>query len=166
MSRDGSVAPKERINIKFIPATGGKDAEVELPFKTVILGDFTGRKDDTPVEQRPAIGIDKESFASVMKEMGLERTVQVPNVLSDNDPDAQLTATLKFDSMRDFSPDAVAQQVPELRKLVELRDALTALKGPLGNMPAFRKALSEIVEDPARRALLEQQLKKKADVED
>src|SRR5262245_52939005 len=29
--KDGSVAPKERINIKYIPNTGGQQAETELP---------------------------------------------------------------------------------------------------------------------------------------
>ena len=158
MARDGSVAPKERINVKFVPATGGQQAEVELPLKMVVLGDFTGRDSDTPVEQRKAIDIDKNTFGSVMKEMDLERTIEVANVLNDTDPDATLRTTLKFASLQDFAPDSVAQQVPELRKLVELREALTALKGPLGNMPAFRKALSEIVEDPMRRAELIEQL--------
>lgn len=158
MARDGCVAPKERINVKFVPATGGQQAEAELPLKMVVLGDFTGRDSDTPVEQRKAIDIDKNTFGSVMKEMDLERTIEVANVLNDTDPDATLRTTLKFASLQDFAPDSVAQQVPELRKLVELREALTALKGPLGNMPAFRKALSEIVEDPMRRAELIEQL--------
>ncbi len=158
MARDGSVAPKERINVKFVPATGGQQAEVELPLKMVILGDFTGRASEVPVEQRKAIDIDKNTFGSVMKDMGLERTIDVANVLNDNDPDATLRTTLKFESLQDFAPDSIAQQVPELRKLVDLREALTALKGPLGNMPAFRKVLSEIVEDPLRRAELVEQL--------
>lgn len=36
----GSVAPKERINIKYVPATDGEQAEVELPHKMLVLGDF------------------------------------------------------------------------------------------------------------------------------
>jgi len=41
---------------------------------------------------------------------------------------------------------------------LELREALTALKGPLGNMPAFRKALSGLLDDPDQRATLLEQL--------
>lgn len=151
MAKRASVAPKERINIRYIPATGDQQAEIELPLKTVILGDFKGVADDSPLEERQTVSIDKNTFASVLKEMGLSRQFEVQNRLQDDDPDATLQVELDFEALSDFSPDAVAQKVPEVRKLVELRDALTALKGPLGNMPQFRKALAEIVEDPDRR---------------
>ncbi len=146
-----SVAPKERINIRFVPATGDQQEEIELPLKTVILGDFKGVADDSPVEERKAVSIDKNTFTSVMKEMELHRQFEVSNKLQDDDPDATLNISLDFETLSDFKPDAVAQKVPELRKLVELRDALSALKGPLGNMPQFRKALSEMMDDPEKR---------------
>ncbi|WP_277185712.1 type VI secretion system contractile sheath small subunit, partial [Caballeronia sp. BR00000012568055] len=57
----------------------------------------------------------------------------VPNRLEANaDPDAQIAMNLKFDSIDDFSPDAIVEKVPELRQMIALRDALKALKGPLG----------------------------------
>jgi type VI secretion system protein ImpB len=154
MPKQGSVAPRERINVKFVPATGGQQAEVELPLKMVVLGDFSGCPDDSPLEARQAVEIDKNTFDSVMREMRLERNVEVRNVLAEADPDATLRASLKFDALHDFLPDSIAQQVPELRMLIDLREALTALKGPLGNMPSFRKALEELVEDPVRRQAL------------
>ena len=45
-----------------------------------------------------------------------------------------LGISLKIESMADFSPDNIAKQVPELNKLLELREALLALKGPMGNI--------------------------------
>jgi type VI secretion system protein ImpB len=55
----------------------------------------------------------------------------------------------------DFSPDSIARQVPELKKLIELREALVALKGPLGNVPSFRSKLQELLDnDSAREKLL------------
>jgi len=56
---------------------------------------------------------------------------------------------LKFDSMKDFAPEEVARQVPELKQLLELLAALQALKGPLGNLPAFRKKLQALLESEA-----------------
>jgi type VI secretion system protein ImpB len=48
-SKDGSVAPKERINIKYVPATGDQQAETELPLKMFVVGDFKGQAEETPI---------------------------------------------------------------------------------------------------------------------
>ncbi len=58
----------------------------------------------------------------------------------------------------DFSPDNIAKQVPQLNKLLELREALLALKGPMGNIPAFRNKLQELIADPNARETLEKEL--------
>ena len=59
---------------------------------------------------------------------------------------------LRINSMKDFNPASLVDQVPEMKKLMELRDALMALKGPLGNAPAFRKAIESVLEDDDSRA--------------
>ena len=64
-SKDGSVAPKERINIKYVPATGDQQAETELPLKMFVVGDFKGQAEETPIEDRKAISVDKNNFRSV-----------------------------------------------------------------------------------------------------
>lgn len=163
--REGSVAPKERINVKFVPAVGDQVDEVELPMKMVVLGDFNGRPDDAPVEERKAVSIDKNSFASVLKDMDLSRTLEVDDQLSDEEQDATIRVQLNFEQLSDFNPDAIARQVPELNKLVELRDALSALKGPLGNMPQFRRALADLVQDPAKREQMLSELGDRSDAE-
>jgi len=150
MADNGSVAPKERVNIVFKPATGGAQEEVELPFKMLMLGDYTGRADDTPLEDRKTVSVDKDNFGDVMRSHELNTTFSVKNTLTGEDGD-ELPVNLKFDSLRDFEPESVANQVPELQKLMELRNALTALKGPLGNVPAFRRKLEAMVQDDDTR---------------
>jgi type VI secretion system protein ImpB len=57
--------------------------------------------------------------------------------------------------MKDFGPEAIVEQVPELKRLLELREALRALKGPLSNVPEFRKKIQELIKDEdARQRLL------------
>ncbi len=158
MSKDSSVAPKERINVKFVPATGDANEEIELPMKTVVLGDFTGRQDDRPLEERDAVSIDKNNFDQVLKEMGIDKNLVVSNKLTD-EQESVLQVNLKIDSMEDFRPDHVAKQVPEIKSLVDLRDALTALKGPLGNMPDFRRALNDLISDPEMQKKIAEELK-------
>ncbi|MBO4295688.1 MAG: type VI secretion system contractile sheath small subunit [Desulfovibrio sp.] len=154
MAKEGSVAPKERVNIVYRPATGNAKEEVELPLKLVVLGDFTLRPDDRMVEDRAPVSIDKDNFNDVMKGQGLGLKFSVPNKLTD-EPDAQMAVDLKFESLKDFEPDAIVQKVPELAKMMELREVLKALKGPLANVPEFRKKLQELVGDEdARKKVL------------
>ncbi len=154
MSRDGSVAPKERINIRYVPATGDASEEIELPLSTLVVGDFTGRDDETPIEDRDPVNIDKDNFNSVLNAYSPNVKVNVANRLS-NEEGAQLGVDLTFNNMKDFSPESVARKVPELNSLLELREALVALKGPLGNVPAFRKKIAQVLEsEEARNQLL------------
>jgi len=152
MASDGSVAPKERVNIVYRPATGDARAEVELPLKLLVLGDFTLRDDDTPLEDMKPISVDKDNFNDVLKGQKLSLDLAVPNRLDANaDPDAVLAVNLKFDSIDDFSPDAIVEKVPELQKMIALREALKALKGPLGNIPDFRRKVQDLIGDESVR---------------
>lgn len=151
MAKEGSVAPKERINVTFKPATGNAQEEIELPLKLMVLGDFTQRADDRKIEERRPISIDKNSFDEVLAKQELSLSMGVPNRLSDEAADEDLAVQLKINSMKDFNPASLVEQVPELKKLMELRDALVALKGPLGNAPAFRKAIESVLADDDSR---------------
>ncbi len=157
MAKEASIAPKERVNIVYRPATGNAQEEVELPLKLMVLGDFTLRADDRMVEDRTPINIDKDTFNDVMRSQSLGLTINVPNRLTD-ETDAQMAIDLKFDSLKDFEPDAIVQMVPELARMMELREALKALKGPLSNVPDFRKKLQELVGDENTRTKVLQEL--------
>jgi len=41
-----------------------------------------------------------------------------------------------------------------MKKLMDLRQSLISLKGPLGNVPAFRKAIESAISDEAEREKL------------
>ena len=157
MAKEGSVAPKERVNIVYRPATGDAQEEVELPLKVVVMGDFTGQSDDRPLEDREPINIDKDNFNEVLKAQDIGVSVTVPNKIS-GEPDEDMSVELKFESIKDFGPEAIAEKVPELNRLMELRKSLGSLKGPLSNLPAFRKKIQELVKDEAAREKLLKEL--------
>jgi type VI secretion system protein ImpB len=159
MAKEITVAPKERINIKYVPSTNGQQEEVELPLKLLVTGDFKGRPEDCALEDRQPISVNKETFDSVLREQNLSSEIQVQDRLSESAAaDAMLPLSLQFRSLEDFSPDSIARQVPELQKLLELREALVALKGALGNIPAFRAKIAELVSDDEARARLVSEL--------
>jgi type VI secretion system protein ImpB len=153
MGKETSVAPKERVNIVYRPATGDAKAEVELPNKLLVVGDFTGQPDDRQVEDRQPVAVDKDNFDDVLKGQQLKIDMSVRNTLSE-DTEARMAVHLDVNTLKDFSPEAVAEAVPELRQLLEIREALKTLKGPLANVPDFRRKIQEIVKDDAARAKL------------
>src|SRR5690606_12177369 len=157
MGKEGSVAPKERVNITYKPATGDQQEEVELRLRIIMMGDYTGKADDTPLEERKPINIDKDNFNDVMGEQKLGLNMNVADKLSGDDK-AEMAVSLNFKSMKDFTPEGIAEQVPELRQLMQLRNALTALKGPLGNLPKFRKKIQGLLGDDGARERLMKEL--------
>ncbi|ESE87306.1 hypothetical protein SEH50133_13930 [Salmonella enterica subsp. houtenae serovar 50:g,z51:- str. 01-0133] len=58
----GSIAPKERVNIKFQPKTENQTAEVELPLNLLVTGDLTGGRDDTQLDERQPVAISRNNF--------------------------------------------------------------------------------------------------------
>ncbi|AZL84456.1 type VI secretion system contractile sheath small subunit [Aliivibrio salmonicida] len=154
MSKDGSVAPKERINVTFKPSSGDAAEALELPLKMMVLGDFTLQQDDRKLEDRKPLNIDKSNFNDVIEKQDLNIEFGVKNRLQD-DENEEIPVNLSFKNMTDFDPSSIVEQVPELKGLMDLREALVSLKGPLGNVPAFRKAIEDaLVNDEAREKLL------------
>ncbi|SQC36475.1 VC_A0107 family type VI secretion protein [Helicobacter fennelliae] len=142
---DGSSAPKERINITYKAKTNGQEADVELPLKLMVMTNLTGGADKLPLEEREILQVNKVNFSQVMQKLDISSKFSVKNTLGTGAE--ELSINLKISSMKDFSPDSIAKQIPELNKLMQLREALVALKGPMGNIPDFRKAVLTALKD-------------------
>jgi len=153
MAKESTVAPKERVNIVYKPATGDSQEEVELPLKQLVLGEFTDKFSDKRLEDRKSSSIDKDNFNDVLSAYDVKVDLAVNNKLVD-EPDAEMNISLDFKSMKDFGPEAIAGKVPELEKIIKLRDALLALKGPLSNIPEFRNKIQSLIQDDSQREQL------------
>jgi type VI secretion system protein ImpB len=157
MAQQKPVAPKERVNIVHKTTVGGAQEEVELPLRIVVTGDFTQREDSRAVEDRAPIRVDKDGFGAVLSSQDLSLTLVVTDRLS-GESGATRDLALRFGSLEDFTPEGVAAQVPEFRSLLELREALVALRGPLANQRAFRQKVEALITDRARRERLLREL--------
>jgi type VI secretion system protein ImpB len=148
-----SESPKERINVTYKPATGDQSAEIEIPYKVTVLGEFNPNEESKPVEDKKVININKNNFNDVLKHQKLSLSFSVDNKLIDEEG-SSLNVNLNLNSMKDFSPENIVENVDEIKKLMELRQSLVALKGPLGNIPAFRKAIENTISDAQEREKL------------
>lgn len=156
--REGSVAPKERVNICYKPATDGSPEDVELPLRILMVGDFSGQQDARAIEERKPIDINKENFSDVMAAQRLKAEIQVPNHVAPAGEGAEMNIKLDFKGMNDFRPEGIVAQVDELRQLQELRDALRYLKTSTSNAPNFIRRIQDLMKDPGKRERLLREL--------
>ncbi len=109
------------------------------------------------VEEKKVVKIDKNNFNDVLKAQDLSVTFNVDNKLTQEE-DSSLNVDLKINSIKDFSPEKIVENIPELKVLMQLRRSLMALKGPLGNVPAFRKAIEDAISNKEERDKLMNEL--------
>ena len=155
---ENSVAPKERINITYKTKTNNQEADVELPLKLMVMANLTGHN-DTPLEEREVVSINKINFDQVMD---IKTNFAVENKLGLGSD--EINVELKISNMKDFSPDNIAKQIPEINQLLELRKARVSLKGPMGNIPDFRKAVLDALKDKKTKQELLLEIKDSKDV--
>ena len=141
MVKQGSVAPRERVNIVYKPAYRQRVARKRASLKLVVMGDFTQREDDRMVEDRDPIGVDKDNFNDVLSAQNLSLKINVDDKLSDEDGN-KLCVDIAFDGMSDFSPDRIVQQVPNSKKLLQLRDSSKPSKVRFPIFPSFASKFS------------------------
>lgn len=119
----------------------------------MVLGEFNPDAEQEAIEDKKVININKGNFNEVLEKQNISIGMSVDDKLSGAE-DSEITVDLKIKSMKDFSPENIVENVDELKKLMELRNSLIALKGPLGNMPAFREAIASAIADEAEREKL------------
>ena len=87
-------------------------------------------------------------------------------IVSD-DPDAgKLSVDLRFQELDDFDPDRVANQIPALRKLLELRQQLADVRGSLQGNEKLEEILAMTVGDEEKLAQLKAELGSEGDDSD
>jgi type VI secretion system protein ImpB len=126
----GRVRPP-RVHITYDVEIGDAIVKRDLPFVVGVLADLSGmpEKPLPPVSKRKFVQIDRDNVNDVMKKIAPRLAFKVPNRLSEDD--TKLNVELRFESMDDFQPARIAQQVTPLRKLLELRNSLANLRSSM-----------------------------------
>ncbi|NDL64179.1 type VI secretion system contractile sheath small subunit [Acerihabitans arboris] len=139
--------PKARVNIKLDLHTGGARKKVELPLKLLVAGDFSNGREERALSEREKINVNKNNFNSVLTEYSPAISLTVPNTLAGDACEENVRLT--FRDMRDFEPEQVARQIPQLKAMLAMRNLLRDLKSNLLDNVTFRKELETILKDPA-----------------
>ncbi len=149
-----------RVSIAYEVETGGAIEKKELPFLMGVMGDFSGQPvDPLPrLKERKFVEVTPDNFDDVLASMKPHLAFSVENKLSEDAESPKLKVDLNFRSMDDFSPDAVARQVPPLKALLDLRTQLSDLRGSLQTNEKLDEVLQETLGDKDKLARLRGEL--------
>src|SRR4030042_1228693 len=102
MAKGPSKARESRVNIAITDALRG-GAEPELPFRLLVMGDYTLKDDKRTIEDRAPVDINKSNFDSVMQSFNLSLETTVGNRIAGS---GEMPVNLKFGTLKDFRPEA------------------------------------------------------------
>ncbi|WP_204315855.1 type VI secretion system contractile sheath small subunit [Enterobacter hormaechei] len=142
--------PKARINLKLALHTGGAQKKIELPLKLLTVGDFSNGKENRPLSEREKINVNKNNFNSVLSEFNPEVNLTVPNTMAGDGSEESIK--LNFSDIKDFEPEQVARQIPQLRAMLAMRNLLRDLKSNLLDTASARVRMSlDTIPEPLTR---------------
>jgi type VI secretion system protein ImpB len=149
-----------RVHISYEVEVGDAIEMRELPFVMGVLADLTGQpEEELPrLKDRKFVEVNPDNFDDVLKSMKPHLAFTVANKLSDSADAGKIGVDLHFQSLDDFSPDRVAQQVDPLKKLLELRQQLADLRGSLQGNDKFEEILQKTINDADAMAKLKNEL--------
>lgn len=152
-----------RVHITYDVETGGAIEKKELPFVMGVFGDFTGMPDQPlpRLKDRKFVEIGPDNFDSVLAAMKPHLQFKVENKLSEESDAGQLGVDLHFQSLEDFEPAKVAQQVKPLKELLDLRTKLSDLRGSLQGNDKLDEILQETLRNTEKLDRLKSEVQTK-----
>jgi type VI secretion system protein ImpB len=136
-----------RVQIEYDVEIYGSEKKVHLPFVQGVMADLAGKpsQPQEPVADRKFLEFDVDNFDDRMKAMKPRAAFRVENTLTG---EGNLNVDLTFESMDDFSPDAVASKVESLNKLLEARTQLSNLVTYMDGKTGAEELIADAIKDP------------------
>lgn len=135
-----------RVQIEYEVETYGAEKKVQLPFVMGVMSDLSGNSSEplTPVADRDFLPVDVDNFDDRMKAIKPRVAFPVKNTLTG---DGNLMVDITFESMEDFSPSRVAENVEPLRQLLEARTQLQSLLTYMDGKTGAEELIASIIKD-------------------
>jgi len=136
-----------RVQLTYDVEIGDAIEQKEIPFVIGVLGDFSGKVDpENPLpklKDRKFVNVDLDNFDEVMKGIAPKASYRVRNRLSEEG--GEFAVNLAFESVDDFRPEAVVEQVEPLKRLLEARTKLADLRNKLAGNERLEDLLGEVL---------------------
>jgi len=135
------------VHITYEVETNGAMVKSELPFVVGVLGDFSGNPTQKlkALRDRKFVQIDRDNINDVMRQMTPGLNMRVENTLAGDG--SELGVQLKFESMDDFEPAKIVEQVEPLKKLMETRNQLRDLLAKVDVSPDLESTLEDVLKN-------------------
>jgi type VI secretion system protein ImpB len=136
-----------RVQIEYDVEIYGAEKKVQLPFVMGVMADLSG-KSEVPqgaVGDRKFLEIDVDNFDQRMKSIRPRVAFSVPNTITG---EGNMNVDISFESMDDFSPEAIARKVEPLRKLLEARTQLAGLITAMDGKDGAEQLIAKTLNDP------------------
>jgi type VI secretion system protein ImpB len=137
-----------RVQIEYDVELYGSEKKVQLPFVMGVMSDLSGN----PKEQLPSVAdriyveFSVDNFDDRLKAIQPRVTCQVPNTLTG---EGNVGVDLTFESMDDFSPEAIARKVGPLAELLQARRQLSNLVTYMDGRTGAEDLIANALRDPA-----------------
>ncbi len=151
MAKSGQRFIKEnrapRVHIEYEVETYGARQKVELPFVMGVMSDLSGKSnvEKKSLDKRDFAEFDMDNFEQRMEAIAPRAAFTVDNTLSG---DGKMGIDMTFKTLDDFSPGAVAKNVPALAKLLEARQQLNDLLLYMDGKDGAQGLLDKVLKDP------------------
>ncbi|HEX7929562.1 MAG TPA: type VI secretion system contractile sheath small subunit [Sphingomicrobium sp.] len=151
MAKSGQRFIKEnrapRVHIEYEVETFGSMQKVSLPFVMGVMSDLSGKShvEKKTLDKRDFVEFDMDNFDQRMGAIAPRAAFNTENTLTG---EGKLSVDLTFKTMEDFSPGAIAKQVPALAKLLEARQELNDLMLYMDGKDGAQDLLDKVLKDP------------------
>lgn len=137
-----------RVQIEYDVELYGAEKKVEIPFVMGVMADLSGNPEEplAPLAERKALEFDVDNFDDRLKATKPRVQFSVPNTLTG---EGNLPVELTFESMDDFSPEAIAKKTDGLKQLLEARTQLANLVTYMDGKEGAEQLIAKVLSDPA-----------------
>ena len=150
---------RPRVQIKYEVETNGAMEQKELPFVVGVMADLSASRKEPlpPMKDRPFTAIDRDNFNSVMERAAPRVAIKVDDKVSGKE-DSKLAVELNFKTMDDFTPGNIAEQVPALKELMDMRNRLNQLLTKMEGNDKLEALLADVLQNTEKAASLAKEM--------